>query len=188
MQTACITLHCIVLILLPLVTLLSYATYTFAEYYFPTAWEDPHLLGNKHNVFVFLLNKFTFHCCFLFITTNKCNCGLYFRVLYTDSHPKFGTADTTDDSASTPPDSKSPPSSVASWAQSNGVGVFGAGLSEAMPLHVTCHSASDGTKLESTGGRHHASVVSSMPGALGAADPNQVSFQMTRYAVFSASF
>ncbi|XP_028176769.1 baculoviral IAP repeat-containing protein 6-like [Ostrinia furnacalis] len=71
-------------------------------------------------------------------------------------------------------DAKSPPSSVAAWAQSNGVGVFGAGLSEAMPLHVTCHAASDGTKLESTGGRHHASVVSYMPGALGVADPNQL--------------
>jgi hypothetical protein len=83
---------------------------------------------------------------------------------------------TIDNIASTPPDSKSPPMSVASWAQSNGVGVFGAGLSEALPLHVTCHVASDGTKLESTGSRHHPAVISVFPGAFGGADPTQVYF------------
>ncbi|XP_026725777.1 LOW QUALITY PROTEIN: baculoviral IAP repeat-containing protein 6-like [Trichoplusia ni] len=70
-------------------------------------------------------------------------------------------------------DTKSGPSSTAWWAQNNGVGVFGAGLSEAMPLHVTCHVASDGTKLESSGARHHAAVVSSLPGA-GPGDPSQI--------------
>lgn len=53
------------------------------------------------------------------------------------------------------------------------MGVFGAGLSEAMPLHVTCHVASDGTKLESNGSRHHSAVVSALPGA-GPGDPSQV--------------
>ncbi|CAG9789108.1 unnamed protein product [Diatraea saccharalis] len=43
-----------------------------------------------------------------------------------------------------------------------------------MPLHVTCHVASDGTKLESTGPRHHPAVVSSFPGVFGGADPSQV--------------
>ncbi|XP_050551225.1 baculoviral IAP repeat-containing protein 6 isoform X3 [Spodoptera frugiperda] len=69
-------------------------------------------------------------------------------------------------------DAKSANSSTAWWAQNNGVGVFGAGLSEAMPLHVTCHVASDGTKLESNGTRHHSAVVSSLPGA-GPGDPSQ---------------
>ncbi|KAJ8724125.1 hypothetical protein PYW07_008105 [Mythimna separata] len=69
-------------------------------------------------------------------------------------------------------DAKSATSSTAWWAQNNGVGVFGAGLSEAMPLHVTCHVASDGTKLESSGARHHSAVVSSLPGA-GPGDPSQ---------------
>ncbi|XP_063387363.1 baculoviral IAP repeat-containing protein 6 [Cydia fagiglandana] len=67
------------------------------------------------------------------------------------------------------PETKSTPAPQAWWAQNNGVGVFGAGLSEAMPLHVSCHAASDGTKLESTGGRHHPAVVSTLPG-----DPNQL--------------
>ncbi|PZC74551.1 hypothetical protein B5X24_HaOG207685 [Helicoverpa armigera] len=70
-------------------------------------------------------------------------------------------------------DSKTAVTSTAWWAQNNGVGVFGAGLSEAMPLHVTCHVASDGTKLESSGARHHSAVVSSLPGA-GPGDPSQV--------------
>ncbi|XP_047034012.1 baculoviral IAP repeat-containing protein 6 isoform X2 [Helicoverpa zea] len=69
-------------------------------------------------------------------------------------------------------DSKTAVTSTAWWAQNNGVGVFGAGLSEAMPLHVTCHVASDGTKLESSGARHHSAVVSSLPGA-GPGDPSQ---------------
>uniref|UniRef100_A0A2A4K910 UBC core domain-containing protein n=1 Tax=Heliothis virescens TaxID=7102 RepID=A0A2A4K910_HELVI len=69
-------------------------------------------------------------------------------------------------------DSKTAITSTAWWAQNNGVGVFGAGLSEAMPLHVTCHVASDGTKLESSGARHHSAVVSSLPGA-GPGDPSQ---------------
>ncbi|XP_037876101.1 survivin-1 isoform X3 [Bombyx mori] len=59
------------------------------------------------------------------------------------------------------------------WAQSNSVAVFGSGLCESMPLHVTCHIASDGTKLESTGGRHYPAVVSTLPGP-GSADPNQL--------------
>lgn len=72
-----------------------------------------------------------------------------------------------------PTEAKSASTSTAWWAQNNGVGVFSAGLSEAMPLHVTCHVASDGTKLESSGARHHSAVVSSMPGG-GPGDPTQV--------------
>lgn len=49
-----------------------------------------------------------------------------------------------------------------------------------MPLHVTCHVASDGTKLESSGARHHPAVVSSLPG-----DPNQVRIAvMTQHISF----
>ncbi|XP_049878015.1 baculoviral IAP repeat-containing protein 6 isoform X2 [Pectinophora gossypiella] len=66
-------------------------------------------------------------------------------------------------------DPKNKTNSTAWWAQNNGVAIFGAGLSEAMPLHVTCHVASDGTKLESTGARHHPAVVSTLPG-----DPQQL--------------
>ncbi|XP_053613474.1 baculoviral IAP repeat-containing protein 6 isoform X2 [Plodia interpunctella] len=67
-----------------------------------------------------------------------------------------------------PPDmecknASSPSSPVAWWAANNGVGVFGAGVSEAMPLHVSCHVASDGTKLESHGPRHFPACVSAMP-------------------------
>ncbi|CAB3246353.1 unnamed protein product [Arctia plantaginis] len=68
---------------------------------------------------------------------------------------------------------KSASTSTAWWAQNNGVGVFSAGLSEAMPLHVTCHVASDGTKLESSGARHNSAVISSMPGG-GPGDPTQL--------------
>ncbi|XP_075983137.1 BIR repeat containing ubiquitin-conjugating enzyme isoform X3 [Anticarsia gemmatalis] len=72
-------------------------------------------------------------------------------------------------------DSKTASTSTAWWAQNNGVGVFSAGLSEAMPLHVTCHVASDGTKLESSGARMHSAVVSSLPGG-GPGDPAQTAF------------
>ncbi|GBP68238.1 Baculoviral IAP repeat-containing protein 6 [Eumeta japonica] len=61
-------------------------------------------------------------------------------------------------------------SSNAWWNQSNSVGLFSAGLCESMPLHVTCHMASDGTKLESSGGKHPLTVVSSLPGG----DPAQL--------------
>ncbi|XP_059058319.1 baculoviral IAP repeat-containing protein 6 [Achroia grisella] len=62
-----------------------------------------------------------------------------------------------------PPDMDTKSPVAAWWAQNDGVGVFGAGLSEAQPLHVSCHVASDGTKLESSGARLHAAVVSSLP-------------------------
>ncbi|KOB77776.1 putative survivin, partial [Operophtera brumata] len=74
----------------------------------------------------------------------------------------------------TTPDPKTP---TPWWAQNNGAGVFGLGVSEATPLHVSCHLASDGTKLESSGYRHHSAVVSALPGAAAAApatnDPHQ---------------
>ncbi|RVE55239.1 hypothetical protein evm_000137 [Chilo suppressalis] len=124
-------------------------------------------------------------------TASSKTCSTYRPILLTTSTPVTYTSVLTGDSG-TPPsaktncqlkdllnlppdiDSKTPPVSVAAWAQNNGVGVFGAGLSEAMPLHVTCHVASDGTKLESTGARHHPAVVSSFPGGFGGADPNQL--------------
>lgn len=57
------------------------------------------------------------------------------------------------------------------WAQNNGAGVFSLGVSEATPLHVSCHLVSDGTKLETAGYRHHAAVVSTLPGAAPTAQP-----------------
>ncbi|XP_072930156.1 dual E2 ubiquitin-conjugating enzyme/E3 ubiquitin-protein ligase BIRC6 isoform X2 [Epargyreus clarus] len=52
---------------------------------------------------------------------------------------------------------------VAWWAGTGGVGALGAGLAEAAPLHVTCHVASDGTKLEAAPARHATVVVSAHP-------------------------
>ncbi|KAI5632912.1 inhibitor of apoptosis domain-containing protein [Phthorimaea operculella] len=69
-------------------------------------------------------------------------------------------------------DSKSSKSSGGAWwAANNGVSIFGAGLSEAVPLHVSCHVASDGTKLECAGGGARARVcaVSDVGG-----DPHQL--------------
>ncbi|KAL4711749.1 hypothetical protein ACJJTC_015815 [Scirpophaga incertulas] len=73
------------------------------------------------------------------------------------------------DIPSSPADSKAPPACVAAWAASQGVGVFGAGLSEAVPLHVACHAASDGTKLEAAAPRPHPAAVCALPGTAAAA-------------------
>ncbi|CAH0728119.1 unnamed protein product, partial [Brenthis ino] len=55
------------------------------------------------------------------------------------------------------------------WWGLSGLEAVGAGLGEATPLHVTCHVASDGTKLETAAARHPPAVVSAH-----SADPHQL--------------
>lgn len=58
---------------------------------------------------------------------------------------------------------------ASAWWGLSGLEAVGAGLGEATPLHVTCHVASDGTKLETAAARHPPAVVSAH-----SADPHQV--------------
>lgn len=58
------------------------------------------------------------------------------------------------------------------WSGAEGAGCVqaaGAGLGEATPLHVSCHLASDGTKLETAAARPPPAVVGAH-----CADPHQV--------------
>ncbi|XP_061384581.1 baculoviral IAP repeat-containing protein 6 isoform X3 [Danaus plexippus] len=55
------------------------------------------------------------------------------------------------------------------WWGTGGMEAVGAGLGEASPLHVTCHLASDGTKLETATATHPPAVVSAH-----SADPHQL--------------
>ncbi|XP_047537096.1 baculoviral IAP repeat-containing protein 6 [Vanessa atalanta] len=55
------------------------------------------------------------------------------------------------------------------WSGAGGVEAAGAGLGEATPLHVSCHLASDGTKLETAAARPPPAVVGAH-----SADPHQL--------------
>lgn len=55
------------------------------------------------------------------------------------------------------------------WAQTTSIEAYGSGIAEEMALHVSCHSASEGTKLEQTGTRQQgsqATTVTSDPAQL----------------------
>lgn len=65
------------------------------------------------------------------------------------------------------------------WWGLSGIEAVAAGLGEATPLHVTCHLASDGTKLETAAARHPPAVVSAH-----SADPHQVLMTFLNFSFF----
>ncbi|XP_069360568.1 baculoviral IAP repeat-containing protein 6 isoform X2 [Maniola hyperantus] len=68
-----------------------------------------------------------------------------------------------------PPDSEGKTNTNSVWWGLGDLEAVAAGLGEATPLHVTCHLASDGTKLETAATRHPPTVVSAH-----SADPHQL--------------